>query len=89
VLVGFGGDQDDSDDSGPFEGHTRLAAARGVPPEAYAATLHEEAVHTGTSKRLTTDQLDHTLRELAQFSAKIPVLADEAFTREGLYQDHD
>jgi hypothetical protein len=64
---------------------TRLAAARGVPPEGYAATLLEEAVHTGTSKKLTIDQLDHTLRELAQFSAKIPFLPDEAFTREGLY----
>jgi hypothetical protein len=68
---------------------TRLAAARGVPPEAYAATLLEEAVRTGTSKKLTTEQLDHTLRELAQFSAKIPFLPDEAFSRESLYQDHD
>jgi hypothetical protein len=68
---------------------TRLAAAHGLPPEAYAATLLEEAVHTGTSKKLTSEQLDHTLRELAQFSAKIPLLPDEAFTREGLYQDHD
>ena len=68
---------------------TRLAAAHGVPPEAYAATLLEDAVHAGTPKNLTSEQLDHTLRELAQFSAKIPLLPDEAFTREGLYQDHD
>jgi hypothetical protein len=67
----------------------RLAAAHGLPPEAYAATLLEDAVHTGTPKKLTSEQLDHTLRELAQFSAKIPLLPDEAFTREGLYQDHD
>ena len=35
------------------------------------------------------DQLDRTLQELAQFSHKIPLLPDEAFTRERLYQDRD
>jgi hypothetical protein len=68
---------------------TRQAAAHGVQPEDYAATLLEEAVHIGAAKKLTTDQLDRTLQELAQFSDKIPLLPDEAFTREGLYQDHD
>jgi len=69
---------------------TRQAAAHGVQPEAYAASLLEEAVHVGSAaKPLTTDQLDRALQELAQFSYKIPLLADEAFTREGLYQDHD
>jgi hypothetical protein len=68
---------------------TRLAAAHGVPPEDYAATPLERAVHTRTCKKLTTDQLDHTLRDLAQFSDKIPQLPDDAFSREGLYQDHD
>ena len=68
---------------------TRQAAARGVQTEDYAAALLEEAVHIGTeAKALTSDQLDRTLRELAQFSRKIPLLPDEAFTREGLYQDH-
>jgi hypothetical protein len=69
---------------------TRQAAAHGVQPEDYAAALLEGAVHLGTRlKTLTTDQLDRTLQELAQFSHKIPLLPDEAFTREGLYQDHD
>ncbi len=69
---------------------TRQAAAHGVQPEDYAAALLEEAVHTGASaKALTKDQLDRTLQELAQFSQKIPLLPDEAFAREGLYQDHD
>lgn len=39
------------------------------------------------AKKLTTDQLDDTLREPGQFSAKIPLLPEEAFTREAL--DHD
>jgi hypothetical protein len=68
----------------------RQAAAHGVQPEDYAAALLEEAVDMSTAaKTLTKDQLDRTLQELAQFSYKIPLLPDEAFTREGLYQDHD
>src|SRR6516164_9575827 len=55
---------------------TRQAKAHGIQPEAYAAALLEEAVHTGASKMLTSDQLDRTLRELAQFSHKIPLLPD-------------
>ena len=44
---------------------TRQAEAHGVKPEAYAATLLEEAVHIGAAKKLTTDQLDRTLQDLA------------------------
>ncbi len=68
---------------------TRQAEAHGVQPEAYAAALLEDAVHRSTSKKLTTGQLDRTIQELAQFSHKLPLLPNEAFTREGLYQDHD
>jgi hypothetical protein len=67
----------------------RQAAAHGVQPEDYAADLVEEAVHSvASATTLTEDQLNRTLQELAQFSHKIPLLTDEAFTREGLYQDH-
>jgi hypothetical protein len=69
---------------------TRQAAAHGVELDAYAATLLEEAAHMcAASKKLSPDQLDRTLQELAQFSHKIPILPDEAFSRESLYQDHD
>jgi hypothetical protein len=34
-------------------------------------------------------ELDETLREIAQFSQKISLLPDEAFSRENLYRDHD
>ena len=50
---------------------TRQAAAHGVQPEDYVATLLEEAVHLGAAKKLTTDQLDRTL----------------PFTREGTFQN--
>ena len=68
----------------------RQAAAHGVRLEPYAASLLEEAVRVGPSREsLTEERLDEALRELARFSYKIPVLPDEAFSRESLYQDHD
>jgi hypothetical protein len=68
----------------------RLAAAHGRAVELYAALLLEEAVHPPAGAgRLSQDRLEETLREMAQFSSKIPSLPDAAFTREGLYQDHD
>ena len=69
---------------------SRQAAAHGVDVSSYAASLLEEAAHVPTgAKKLSQGQLDKTLQELAQFSQKIPVLPDEAFSRESLYRDHD
>ncbi|MCU1253208.1 MAG: hypothetical protein JWQ49_6237 [Edaphobacter sp.] len=69
---------------------TRQAAAHRVDIGAYAANLLEKAVHVGAeSKKLSPDQLDRTMQELAQFSDRITLLPDEAFSRENLYQDHD
>ena len=72
------------------EALNRKAAARGVDLGTYAASLLEEAAHaTSGTKTLGQIQLDNTLRELAQFSHKIPSLPDGAFSRESLYRDHD
>jgi hypothetical protein len=69
---------------------SRQAAAHGVDVGAYAATLLEEAARAPAGlKSLSPSQLDKTLAELAQFSHKIPLLPDEAFSRESLYRDHD
>jgi hypothetical protein len=69
---------------------SRQAAAHGVDVGAYAASLLEEAAHVPAgSKALSQSQLERTLQELAQFSHKIPLLPDEAFSRESLYRDHD
>jgi hypothetical protein len=71
-------------------GLSRQAAARGVDVGADAANLLEEAAHVSTGpKKLSPSQLDNTLRELAQFSHKIPLLPDDAFSRESLYRHHD
>ena len=68
----------------------RQAAAQGRAVEAYAASLLEEAAHLPAgANRLSQDRLEETLREMAQFSNKIPSLPDEAFARESLYRDHD
>ena len=69
---------------------SRQAAAHGLDVGAYAAALLEAAAHLPAgSKNLSPSQLDRTLAELAQFSHKIPLLSDEAFSRENLYRDHD
>ena len=68
----------------------RQAAENGCAVEEYAASLLEEAAHLHAGQgRLSQDRLENTLREMAQFSHKIPSLPDEAFTRESLYQDLD
>jgi len=68
----------------------RQAAAQGRALEAYAATLLEEAVRLPAgASQFSRERLEITLREMAQFSHKIPALPDEAFSRESLYQDHD
>lgn len=69
---------------------TRQAAAHGIGLEPYAASLLEEAAHVASQANgLTKERLDQTFKELAQFSHKIPLLPDEAFSRESLYRDED
>jgi len=69
---------------------SRQAVAHGVDIGAYAASLLEEAAHVPAGpKALSRSQLENTLQELAQFSHKIPLLPDEAFSRGSLYRDHD
>jgi hypothetical protein len=67
----------------------RQAAAHGVDLGAYASSLLEEAAQAAGGSKTLQEQLDRTLQELAQFSHKIPLLPDEAFSRESLYWDHD
>jgi hypothetical protein len=68
----------------------RQAAVHGSAVETYAASLLEEAVHLpARSGSMRQDRFENTLRDMAQFSHKIPVLPDEAFTRESLYRDRE
>ena len=77
----------------PYIFHDWGAAKRavaGLLPE-YAAVLLEEAAHTAPTgeKNHSLEEFEKALDRIAQFSQKIPVLPDEAFSRESLYQDHD
>jgi hypothetical protein len=68
------------------------AQARGLSPESYIEKLVAEQV---TTPRLRTEQvdrlanLDKFFEEMAIHSDKIPLLPDEAFTRDSFYQDRD
>ena len=68
---------------------SRQAAVQGVEIGVYAAILLEEAAHIEEPRRLGREAICSTLQELAQFSHKIPLLPDEALSRDGLYRDHD
>jgi hypothetical protein len=66
--------------------------ARGLTPESYVEQLiAEQAVLTRTqvppADKLTN--LERFFEEIAIHSDKIPLLPDEAFTRESFYRDHD
>ena len=68
----------------------RQAEAKGCAIEEHAARVLDSAVHVpARTPRMTPERLEFVLREMAQFSHKIPLLPDEAFTRESMYQDHD
>jgi nitrogenase molybdenum-iron protein alpha/beta subunit len=61
------------------------AAAHGLDLGTYAASLLEEAAGVPvTSQKSGPSQLDATLRELAQYSQKIPQLPDDAFSGESI-----
>ncbi len=69
---------------------SRQAASSGVGIEHYVVRLLEQAATAPEGlKKLSQSQLDRMLSELSQFSGKIPLLPDEAFSREELYDGHD
>ena len=58
---------------------------------AYLAIILEQAAQPASlePKNRSLEEFEETLDRIAHFSHKIPVLPDEAFSRENLYQDHD
>ncbi|HEY4354239.1 MAG TPA: hypothetical protein VGN16_00715 [Acidobacteriaceae bacterium] len=68
------------------------AHAEGVEPSVYAGSMIERAyIHANGTSRPSRkpEEVRAWLDSLAQFSDKIPQLADEAFTRQSFYQDHE
>ena len=69
---------------------SRQADSQGIDVNVYAASLLEKAADVGLGKKpLTPERLEPFIKDMAQFSHKIPSLLDEAFSRESIYQDHD
>ena len=74
------------------ETQARLAAeaeAHGVPVEQYAGSLLDEALalYPSGSGKLTLDELQTMLREIAEGSDKLPHVPTSAFSRESFYED--
>lgn len=66
--------------------------ARGMSPEEYVRNLVHDAVRatpTAAEPPRPKRDMEAFFTEMAANSDKIPVLPDEAFTRESFYQDHD
>jgi hypothetical protein len=71
------------------------AEARGLTPERYieemlagVRTVPELSQPEKTKEQRRAD-LERFFEEMAAFSDKIPILPDEALTRESFYSDHD
>ena len=67
------------------------AAHRGLDIAQYIDQILQAAAKPvlPRSPRLTQAEIDAVLDGLAEFSDKIPILPDSAFTREAIYSDHD
>jgi hypothetical protein len=67
---------------------TAAAEARGVALEQYAGTLLHEvlAAPPAGSGKLSVDELDAMLREMAEGSERLPHVPTSAFTRESFYE---
>jgi hypothetical protein len=66
--------------------------ARGLNPESYVRSLIEDAVRSAPAPPPRTRpkrDMEAFFKAMAANSDQIPVLPDEAFTRESFYQDHD
>jgi len=65
--------------------------ASGLTAEGYVRGLIDDAVRTGSTRSEPAAAMDVNtfLRAMAENCDKMPVLPDEAFTRESFYQDHD
>lgn len=74
------------------QAEARLAAealAHGIAPEKYAGSLLQDflAPPAGASGKLTVDELQMMLSQIAEGSEKLPNLPTSAFTRESFYED--
>jgi hypothetical protein len=65
------------------------ARARGVPLDAYLQSVIEDLARTEAGHPPSLHDLEATLDALAEMGQDLPHLPSSAFSREGIYQDHD
>ena len=65
------------------------ARDRGLSLDDYVRTLLEHRFVPKREQKMTLEEFEAILEDLAEFSDKIPELPPEAFTREGIYRDHN
>ncbi len=63
------------------------ARDRGVPLDEYVLGLIEQAVPHPAKRKRTVEEFHAWLEEYTQYSEKMPVLPDEALSREAIYDD--
>jgi hypothetical protein len=70
---------------------SRRAEALGISLDEYIASVLEQAtsMKPNRAENQTIEEFERSLDRIAQFSNKIPVLRDNALSRDGIYQDHD
>lgn len=68
------------------------AKARGIPVEVYLRDLLEQAAPKelgSPARNRTVEEFHAWLEEFTQYSDKMPLLSDEAISRETIYDDRD
>ncbi len=63
------------------------AKARGIPLDAYVLGLVEQAAPKPAQRKRTVEEFHAWLEEFTQYSDKMPLLSDEAISREAIYED--
>lgn len=67
----------------------REAHDRGLSVNEYVRTLLEQRLVREPERKMTPEEFEALLDSLTEFSDRIPDLPPEAFTREGIYRDHN
>lgn len=65
------------------------ARSEGVALEDYLQRIIEREVLPLPTRRVTVEEVEAALAEIARGSENLPVLTDEAMSRRGIYADHD
>jgi hypothetical protein len=63
------------------------AKDRGVPLDVYVLGLIGQASPQPAKRKRTVEEFHAWLEEFTQYSAKMPLLSDEAISRQAIYED--